>query len=251
MSKPALQRLASAEPVLQHTDRRAFLLRAAATGASGLLAACGWDGGRYAADLRGFSGFNDWVSARLFSNRPARTFTEAQRTPNRHFPAYYISRGGMPILEEPARWVLQVGGLVRRPAVLNLDQVKALPRLSYTVKHHCVEGWTAIASWSGALFAALAERAEPLPQARYVMFRSFDSGYSNGWDLASAMHPQTILAYAFNDRDLGPDHGAPVRLYAPIKLGYKLTKYLTSIEFTAQRPGGYWEDRGYPWFGGI
>src|SRR6266513_2946772 len=80
---------------------------------------------------------------------------------------------------------------------------------------------------------------------------SFDAGYSNGWDLASAMHPQTILAYGMNDNPLPPAHGAPLRLYSPTKLGYKLTKYLLSMTFTDQRPGGYWEDQGYPWFGGI
>ena len=65
------------------------------------------------------------------------------------------------------------------------------------------------------------------------------------------MHPQTILAYAYNDRPLMMNHGAPLRLYSPIKLGYKLTKYLTGVTFTFERPGGYWEDRGYPWFGGV
>jgi DMSO/TMAO reductase YedYZ molybdopterin-dependent catalytic subunit len=69
--------------------------------------------------------------------------------------------------------------------------------------------------------------------------------------MASAMHPQTILAYGLNDRALPPDHGAPLRLYAPTKLGYKLTKYLLSMTFTDRRPGGYWEDQGYPWFGGV
>ena len=65
------------------------------------------------------------------------------------------------------------------------------------------------------------------------------------------MHPQTILAYAFNDRPLMAEHGAPLRLYSPIKLGYKLTKYLTAMTFTRERPGGYWEDQGYPWLGGV
>ena len=87
-------------------------------------------------------------------------------------------------------------------------------------------------------------------RARYLRFDSFDSGYSNGWDLASAMHPQTILAYARNDQPLA-EHGAPLRLYSPVKLGYKLTKYLSAMTLTAERPGGYWEDQGYPWLGGI
>jgi DMSO/TMAO reductase YedYZ molybdopterin-dependent catalytic subunit len=228
-----------------------LLVAGAAAGASALASACGFRGGPFEDELADFSSFNDWISARLFSRRLAREYPVTARTPERHFPAYHITRSGMPMLRDPAAWVLHVGGLVRRPAVLTLEQVQALPRLSYTVKHHCVEGWTAIATWTGARFAALAERVEPLPAARYILFRSFDSGYSNGWDMASALHPQTILAYAFNDRALGVDHGAPLRLYSPTKLGYKLTKYLYSIEFTARRPGGYWEDRGYPWFGGL
>jgi DMSO/TMAO reductase YedYZ molybdopterin-dependent catalytic subunit len=103
----------------------------------------------------------------------------------------------------------------------------------------------------GVPVSSIAEMVGPTHEARYLRFDSFDSRYSNGWDLASAMHPQTILAYAFNDRPLAPERGAPLRLYSPIKLGYKLTKYLTGMTFTRERPGGYWEDQGYPWFGGL
>lgn len=233
-------------------DRRRFLLGAAAAGASAVGAACGWDGGpALRPKLRAWSGVNDWVSARLFSpSRLARVYPAARRTRETDFPAYYVS-DMMPMLRDPAAWRLQVGGMVRRPVALALERLVAMPRLSYTVKHHCVEGWTAIAGWAGVPFRAVAELVEPLPAARYVMFRSFDNGYSNGWDLASAMHPQTILAYAYNDRPLMPDHGAPLRLYSPTKLGYKNTKYLMTVEFTDQRPGGYWEDQGYPWYGGL
>ncbi len=231
--------------------RRRLLVAAAAAGASALVSACGFRGGAFEDDLVAFGSFNDWVSARLFSRRLAREYPVTARTPPQSFPAYFITRGGMPMLQDPAAWVLHVGGLVRRPVMLTLAQLQAMPRLTYTVKHHCVEGWTAIASWTGTPFAALAERVEPRREARYVHFRSFDSGYTNGWDLASAMHPQTLLAYGWNDRPLGPDHGAPLRLYSPTKLGYKLTKYLYSVEFTSRRPGGYWEDQGYPWFGGV
>jgi DMSO/TMAO reductase YedYZ molybdopterin-dependent catalytic subunit len=114
-----------------------------------------------------------------------------------------------------------------------------------------VEGWSAVATWTGLPFRVLADMVGVRADARYVRFDSFDSGYYNGWDLESALHPQTILAYEFNDETLGPDHGAPLRLYAPHKLGYKLTKYLTRITFTDERPGGYWEDQGYPWYGGV
>ncbi len=141
--------------------------------------------------------------------------------------------------------------MIDRSLSLSLDDIRRYPGTTYTVKHHCVEGWSAIATWTGTPLRVIAELAGVQSGARYVRFDSFDQGYYSGWDLASALHPETILAYRFNDADLMPDHGAPVRLYAPHKLGYKLTKYLTRISFTDVRPGGYWEDQGYPWFGGI
>jgi DMSO/TMAO reductase YedYZ molybdopterin-dependent catalytic subunit len=106
---------------------------------------------------------------------------------------------------------------------------------------------------SDAIFHTIFDLNEryQVPGARYIRFDSFDSGYSNGWDMASAMHPQTILAYAMNDNPLPAAHGAPLRLYSPTKLGYKMTKYLVSMTFTAERPLGYWEEQGYPWFGGV
>ena len=170
-------------------------------------------------------------------------------------PNYHIAES-TPMLDDPAAWALSVGGLVRKPMRLTLPMLQALPRITYTVPHHCVEGWTTVATWTGVPVRAVAALVEPTADARYLRFDSFDHDahgvpYYNGWDLKSAMHPQTILAYGFNDRPLMPEHGAPVRLYSPVKLGYKLTKYLTTMTFTRERPGGFWEDQGYPWLGGV
>ncbi len=232
-------------------DRRGFLALGAAGGAASLVAACGWDGGNEIRPaLLSVSRFNDWVGEKiLFSpTRLAPTYSPADRTSR--LPSYFIS-AMTPTLTDPAAWRLRVDGLVARPLELSLDDLMRMPRTSYTVKHHCVEGWTAIASWHGTPVAAIVRRCRPLPAARYIRFVSFDAGYSNGWDLASALHPQTILAYGMNDNPLPPAHGAPLRLYSPTKLGYKLTKYLVSMTFTDRRPGGYWEDQGYPWFAGL
>src|SRR6266700_3576257 len=207
---------------LHKVDRRAFVKLGVAGAGAALAAACGWDGGGAIRPLLlDWSRVNDWVGEKVFFSPThlARTYSPAERSAM--LPSYFIS-----------------------------DMMR-LPRTSYTVKHHCVEGWSAIASWHGVPVSAIVERCRPLRTARYIGFESFDAGYSNGWDLASAMHPQTILAYGMNDNPLPPAHGAPLRLYAPTKLGYKLTKYLVSMTFTDQRPGGYWEDQGYPWFGGI
>ena len=233
------------------TDRRAFLKLAAGAGTASLVAACGWDGGEAVRPtLLAVSRVNDWVGEKiLFSpTRLARTYDPARRSSA--FPRYFVSPT-MPMLANPGAWRFKVDGLVRQNLVLSLDDLMRMPRTSYTVQHHCVEGWTAIATWHGVPLSAIVERCRPLPAARYISFLSFDSDYSNGWDIASAVHPQTILAYAMNDNPLAPGHGAPLRLYSPTKLGYKMTKYLVSMTFTEKRPGGYWEDQGYPWFAGI
>jgi DMSO/TMAO reductase YedYZ molybdopterin-dependent catalytic subunit len=232
-------------------DRRGFFRLAAGAGPAALAAACGWDGGdAVRPTLLAWSRVNDWVGEKVLyaPTRRAREYPTAARSAR--LPSYFISRM-TPVLEDPAAWRLRVNGFVRRPLELSLADLEAMPRVTYTVKHHCVEGWTAIATWHGVPVAAIVERCAPLAAARYIRFDSFDAGYSNGWDLASALHPQTILAYGLNDNPLPPAHGAPLRLYSPAKLGYKLTKYLVSMTFTDKRPGGYWEDQGYPWFAGI
>jgi len=221
-------------------------------GAAGVLSACGYQGGpSLQALLKKVGRGNDWLGEKLLlsPDRLAPVYPVSRRTGEKDFPGYSLIR---PYPQtDAAAWALEVGGLVEKPARLTLAMIQALPRVTYTVKHHCVEGWSAIGTWTGAPLASVLALVSPKPAARYLRFDSFDRGYSNGWDLESAGHPQTILAYAFNDQPLTPKHGAPVRLYSPIKLGYKLTKYLTAITLTAEKHGGYWEDMGYPWFGGI
>ena len=164
------------------------------------------------------------------------------------FPQYFIS-DRVPLA--PAGWALQVGGLVARPGVLSLDDLRLMPRTDYRIRHHCVEGWSAVASWHGVRVSELARLVGADPQARFVEFRSFDSGYFSSWDGPSAFHPQTILAYGMNGAPLPPEHGAPLRLYAAVKLGYKMVKYLTEVSFLPEPTGGYWEDRGYEWYAGV
>jgi DMSO/TMAO reductase YedYZ molybdopterin-dependent catalytic subunit len=238
-------------------DRRDFLRLGLVAGPASLVAACGWDGGSAIEPrLRAFSRVNDWVGEKIFqsSSRLAREYPVSERT--RDFPSYHVHRPGPPVLADSTEWALEVGGEVGKPTRLTLAMIEQLPRITYTVKHHCVEGWTAIGTWTGVPFSSVASLVEPAARALYVRFDSFDYDrsrrqYYNGWDMKSAMHPQTILAYAFNDQPLGAGRGAPLRLYSPVKLGYKLTKYLTRVTFTADRPGGYWEDLGYPWLGGV
>jgi DMSO/TMAO reductase YedYZ molybdopterin-dependent catalytic subunit len=237
--------------------RRDFLRLGAVAGPASLVAACGWDGGpALEPGLRSFSRLNDWVGENIFQSRTrlAQQYPVSARTRMESFPSYSISynrTGVFPEPPDPTAWALSVGGLVRKPLRLTRRDIEALPSVTYTVKHHCVEGWTAVATWTGVPVSTIMAMTQPTDAVRYIRFDSFDDDYYNGWDLKSAVHPQTILAYAYNDRPLMMNHGAPLRLYSPIKLGYKLTKYLTGMTFTRERPGGYWEDQGYPWLGGV
>ena len=163
-------------------------------------------------------------------------------------------------------WRLTVGGLVERPMSLSLEDLEQLPSRTQITRHDCVEGWSYIAKWQGARLSALLERARLKPEARYIAFFCLDTleitldgtgKYYETIDLRDAMHPQTILAYAMNDRRLPIPYGAPLRLRLERQLGYKMAKYLTRIEAVAgfahidRGKGGFWEDRGYQWYAGI
>jgi DMSO/TMAO reductase YedYZ molybdopterin-dependent catalytic subunit len=153
---------------------------------------------------------------------------------------------------DPAKYRLQIEGAVNHPMQLSLADLKALPLTSMVIRHVCVEGWAAIVQWSGVRLDELLRLAQLKSRARYIYFKSAD-GYYESWDLASAMHPQTLMAYQKNGQPLSIDNGAPLRLASPIKLGYKQSKWVTQIVLTHQlMPAkGYWEDQGYEWFGGL
>jgi DMSO/TMAO reductase YedYZ molybdopterin-dependent catalytic subunit len=153
---------------------------------------------------------------------------------------------------EPGRYRLSVDGLVQRPLRLDLAALAALPQQECIVRHVCVEGWSAIVAWSGPRLADVLALAGPSPLGAYLAIRSADQ-YFETWDLASALHPQTLLATHMNGAPLPAANGAPVRLASPIKLGYKLSKWVIGLELTAGlgERRGTWEDQGYEWFAGL
>jgi DMSO/TMAO reductase YedYZ molybdopterin-dependent catalytic subunit len=189
--------------------------------------------------------FQSWL---LSPDSRAPAYTAADETPLANMPPYFVSMS-MPIA--PPNWVLLVGGMVARPRRFSLDELMRMTRTDLRVEHHCVEGWSAIQSWHGVRLRDLADVVGADPRARFVDFQSFDSGYHSSWDRESALHAQTLLAYGVHGQPLTPEHGAPLRLYSPVKLGYKNVKYLTEVKFLPRENGGYWEDRGYEWFAGT
>ena len=166
-----------------------------------------------------------------------------------------------------AAYTLSVGGLVEKPLALSLAQLRALPSRTQITRHDCVEGWSCIGKWKGTPLAALLDLAKPTAAARFVVFRCFDSmgssldgrdtRYYESIDLEEARHAQTILAYDLNDKPLPVINGAPIRCRVERQLGYKHAKYVKAIELVSSfasirgGKGGYWEDEGYEWYGGI
>ena len=123
----------------------------------------------------------------------------------------------------------------------------------------CVEGWSAIAWWAGLKFDDLLQAYPPVSEAKWARLESsvnLDSSgnpdpYFVSIDLATARHPQTLLATHFNGQPLTVDHGAPLRLLAPVKLGLKNIKAITRITYMRDEPKDYWAERGYSRYDGI
>jgi DMSO/TMAO reductase YedYZ molybdopterin-dependent catalytic subunit len=171
-------------------------------------------------------------------------------------PSYRAHRGSGFV-----NWRIAVDGLVRRPLSLGLADLAAMPQRTQITRHDCVEGWSAIGEWSGAVLAPILAAAGAREGARYVVFHCADSFGANRYyesvDMVDALHPQTILATRLNGRPLPVGNGAPARLRVERMLGYKHAKYVERIELRAtlagigRGRGGYWPDRGYEWYAGI
>lgn len=153
---------------------------------------------------------------------------------------------------DPVKFRLKIDGEVDQPKQLSINDIEQFPLNSMVIRHVCVEGWAAIVQWGGVRLRDLIALAQPRSNARYVYFKSAD-GYYESWDIASALHPQTLMVYQKNGQPLSVGNGAPLRLASPIKLGYKLSKWVTQITLVDQLlpMKGYWEDRGYEWFAGL
>jgi len=234
-------------------NRRRFFTFGAGSVAAAALGACDSFGPRSAASLLKFAERkNEQLERWLFSSGSRNRFASADRLSGRAFPRYFVSET-IPMWNEAQRgvWRLEVGGAVRTPLSLTLDDLMKMRSVSQRVDHFCVEGWTARAEWTGVRLSELARAAGATSDAQYVDFQSFDSDYHESWDIDSALHPQTLVAYGLDRAMLGPGHGAPARVHSPVKLGYKNTKYLTRVLFMPTRSGGYWSDRGYEWYGGV
>ncbi len=201
--------------------------------------------------------FDDDVAEALYSpDRRVRTYRRSDATPLRN--NYHGRTPGPGIL---AGWRLELSGLASGGPV-TLDRDAVLGRFAFreqVTRLVCVEGWSAVAWWGGVRFADLLAAFPPAPGARWAALRSDVSldgagrpePYFVSLDLATARHPQTLLATHHDGRPLTLAHGAPLRLVVPVKLGLKNIKALTHVEYTAREPRDYWSERGYSKYDGL
>ncbi|HKW74587.1 MAG TPA: molybdopterin-dependent oxidoreductase [Terriglobales bacterium] len=196
--------------------------------------------------MRGLE-FSDWASSHWFRGRHlAPTYPDSQLGALENFfvNTYDVDDPGIDL----DTWSLSVSGLVRQPGQYRVADLQRLPLISENVRHVCVEGWDFIGNFAGARISDFLRMVGGDTSARFLYVECAD-GYYESLDMATALHPQSLLCYQMYGQPLQREHGAPVRLYLPTKIGYKSAKYLTALSVTnvVQRRG-YWEDQGYDWF---
>jgi DMSO/TMAO reductase YedYZ molybdopterin-dependent catalytic subunit len=231
-------------------DRRALLRGGMSLGALSLLTGCDLsDNDAVQGMLARFSAWNDRVQAALFNpNKLAPTFSESEAVKDFRYNAWYGPENAPALGAEDYR--LSLAGLIANKKPWTVGQLHALPQVSQVTRHVCVEGWSMIGKWTGTPLRTFFERIGADTTARYVGFECAD-GYYESMDMATALHPQTIMAFKLSDEVLPRKYGYPFKIRVPTKLGFKNPKFVTTMFVTNLRPHGFWTDRGYNWFSGI
>ena len=180
----------------------------------------------------------------------APTFADKDVTPFHDFPINSYLTGDFEVNLDT--WRLDVSGLVQHQGAYTLDSIRGFPKVVQNTRHICIEGWDVIGNFAGTRVDDFLTRIGADRSAKFLEVECADDYYES-IDMASARHPQSLLCYEMYGQPLSREHGAPLRLVMPTKLGYKQAKYIVAMRVTnvlsARR--GYWEDQGYSWHGGI
>jgi DMSO/TMAO reductase YedYZ molybdopterin-dependent catalytic subunit len=252
---------------MRDLSRRKLILSglAVTAGASGLAVAArlAQKYGLIPPDSGGLYGLGEtlmYASQRLLTgNSLAREFPRGQISP-RPFPNALdpptadfkrLQAGGF------ADWRLSIDGLVHQPVSLSIADLKSYPSRSHITELACEEGWSYIAEWIGVPLSQVLQLVGVQPQAKYVLYVSMEPNTWDSIDMAEALHPQTLLCYAMNDRELPVAHGGPLRMRLPRQIGYKNIKFITRLTVTdslkrfGKGLGSAAAEFGYAWYTGI
>jgi DMSO/TMAO reductase YedYZ molybdopterin-dependent catalytic subunit len=231
-------------------ERRKFLRSGLSLGALGLLTGCDVTRPKAVEEaLLSISSLNDGVQQWLFDpNKLAPTYPASMVLKPPKFNAKYDVMQVKPV--DANTWRLELSGKIAEKKPWTLPEIAALPQRSMIIKHICVEGWDYIGQWSGVPLGDFLKRIGADTRAKYVAFKTADD-YPSSIDMATALHPQTLLALNYGDDPLADPFGFPLRLRMSTKLGYKNPKWVTAMEVTDTYSGGFWEGRGFPWFAGL
>ena len=248
--RPDSAALDTYRPLIRSLERRGLLRGSLSLGALTFLTGCDFKTpDAVESALRHISDFNDSVQAVLFDpNKLAPTYPESMVLKPPKFNAYFDIMDVKPV--DGQTWRLELSGLVADKRPWTLDQIAALPEQDEIIRHVCVEGWDYIGEWSGVRLSSFLQRIGADTKARYVNFQTADD-YPSSIDMATALHPQTLLATKYARETLPDPFGFPLRLRTSTKLGFKNPKWITAIEVTNTYMPGYWEKLGFNWFAGI
>jgi DMSO/TMAO reductase YedYZ molybdopterin-dependent catalytic subunit len=240
------------EQELARRSRRSFLVLGAGTvGAAA--------GGYWIHSLLGADDIPPSLRAVLGVNeRVVRTALYSDRHLARTYPASAIGKikvNGEIGMDEPidqAAWCLELAPLGSPQRTLTIADIRSLPRYEETIDFKCVEGWSTVTQFAGARLSDFTAKFAPgSEKAAYVGMRTPSKDYYVGFDMPSALHPQSLLAYEMNGQPLTDRHGAPLRLVMPVKYGIKNIKRIGRIEYTNKRPADYWAEQGYDYYAGL
>jgi DMSO/TMAO reductase YedYZ molybdopterin-dependent catalytic subunit len=236
--------------LIAEIDRRKLLRGAVSLGALSMLTGCdvtNQDAVQRA--LQGVSSWNDVVQQFLFRpNHLAPTFPESQVVKPPRFNAYYGIEEVKPV--DGTNWKLELAGRIQDKTPWTAEQIRALPEQEIIIRHICVEGWDYIGQWSGVNLRQFLERIGADTKAKYVAFKCADD-YTESLDMATALHPQTMLATKDAREPITDPFGFPLRLRTSTKLGFKNAKWITALEVTNDFPSSFWHKQGFNWYAGI
>jgi len=154
-------------------------------------------------------------------------------------------------------WTVTIDGEVKKKQVLDVDAIIKMAAPEERIyRHRCVEGWSIVVPWVGFSLSELIKRADPLPKAKFVEFttlldmKQFPGQrvpvlrwpYVEGLRMDEAMHPLALLCFGLYGEELPNQNGAPLRIVIPWKYGFKSSKSIVRIRFTADQPLNSWQE---------